>query len=273
MLGEFQTKERDMAEFKSHLFVSSMLGLGYGAAGHTMYETPVPTCLLAGGLCAVSGMLPDVDSNSGRPLQESLAFGAAIVPMMLGEHLKMFGASAETIVLTGVGVYLFVRFGFGWFIKKFTKHRGMFHSIPAALIFGEFAFLLASGSVEMRLFKAGGVVLGYTSHLLLDELYSFETKRGKLHVKKSLGTGLKFFSSKSLGATFMTYTALTVLTLLATQEPNWMHDIRERHREMAEEASQEEGETVQIPLPDSPAPFSDGADHHQAALPDLNPFE
>ena len=64
----------------------------------------------------------------------------------------------------------------------------MFHSLPAALIAGELAFLLASGDdVRLRIYKAGAVVLGYVSHLVLDELYSLEWYRGRLRLKRSFG--------------------------------------------------------------------------------------
>ena len=56
----------------------------------------------------------------------------------------------------------------------------MFHSLPAAVIFGEIAFLLASGDDwRLRAFKAGGVVIGFLSHLVLDEIYSIEWTRGR----------------------------------------------------------------------------------------------
>ena len=60
-----------------------------------MYGVPWPTCVLAGGLCGVSGMLPDIDSDSGRPLHESMAFAAAVVPMMLLHRLPALGHVAR----------------------------------------------------------------------------------------------------------------------------------------------------------------------------------
>ena len=72
-----------MAGFKTHISVSGMIGIGYGAAGLLLWEMQPATCVLAGGLCCVSGMLPDLDSDSGIPLRESLSLGAAVVPMMM----------------------------------------------------------------------------------------------------------------------------------------------------------------------------------------------
>ena len=78
-----------MAGFKTHITVSSLLGVGYGGAAYLMYGVPWPTCALAAGLCGVSGMLPDIDSDSGTPLHESMAFAAAVVPMMLLHRFQM----------------------------------------------------------------------------------------------------------------------------------------------------------------------------------------
>ncbi len=129
-----------------------------------MYGLPPASCVLAGALCGVSGMLPDIDSGPGRPLRESLAFAAAVVPMMLVDRLEQLGLSQESIVLAGGAIYLLVRFGLGAFLRRYTVHRGMFHSVPAAIIFGELAFLLASGELDLRIYKAGGVVAGYLAH-------------------------------------------------------------------------------------------------------------
>ncbi|MBN2292690.1 MAG: metal-dependent hydrolase, partial [Pirellulales bacterium] len=69
-----------MAGFRTHITISSLAGVGYGVGANLLFDMPIPTCLLAGGLCSVSGMLPDIDSDSGVPLRESLAFAAAVVP-------------------------------------------------------------------------------------------------------------------------------------------------------------------------------------------------
>ena len=134
-----------MPGFKTHITGSSLLGVGYGGAAYFMYGVPWPTCALAGGLCSVSGMLPDIDSDSSTPQRESMAFAAAVVPMMLLHRFQHWGMSHEMILLAGAAVYLLIRFGAAALLRLYTVHRGMFHSLPAAVVFGEIAFLLASG--------------------------------------------------------------------------------------------------------------------------------
>jgi hypothetical protein len=209
-----------MAGFKTHITVSSLLGVGGGTAAYLMYGVPGPTCALAAGLCGVAGMLPDIDSDSGRPLHESLAFAAAVVPMMLLHKLRHSELSHEVIVLAGAGAYLLVRFGLGFLLKHCTVHRGMFHSLPAAAIFGEIGFLLApNDDLAMKLFLAGAVVAGFLSHLLLDEIYSIDWAHG-LRVKQSFGTALKFWGHSGV-ANLATYAELALLSAVLILQPQW----------------------------------------------------
>lgn len=218
-----------MADFKTHITVSTLAGIGYGAGAHFAYGVPVSTCLLAGGLCSVSGMLPDVDSDSGVPLRESLAFAAAVVSMMMVDRFQQLGImSAEMIVLAGAISYLTVRFGMGELLRRFTVHRGMFHSIPAVIIAGELAFLLASGDVAIRCYKAGAVAAGYLVHLLLDEFFSVEWYRGRMRFKKSFGTALKVFGHQ-WWPNVSAYAKLGLLSWLVINEPGWMDQYRQEH--------------------------------------------
>ena len=209
-----------MAGFKTHITFSSILGAGYGTAAYFLYDVPIPSCILAGGLCGVSGMLPDLDSGPGRPLHESMAFAAAVVPVMLIHYFQQMGLSHEMMIIIGAALYLLIRFGGAWLLQRFTVHRGMFHSLPAAAIFGELGYLLASGDTNLRLYKAGAVVLGYMSHLFLDEIWSIEWSHG-LHFKSSFGTALKIFGHSGW-ANLSAYAKLSLLTLVLFLQPAWM---------------------------------------------------
>jgi hypothetical protein len=221
-----------MAGFKTHITFSTALGVGYGTAAYFLYDVPWPSCVLACGLCGVSGMLPDLDSGPGTPLRESMAFAAAVVPVMMIHHLLKMGLSHELIILICAGAYLLIRFGGMALLKFFTTHRGMFHSLPAAAIFGEIAFLLASGDNTIRLYKAGAVVLGYLSHLLLDEVYSFQWSRGRVRLKSSFGTALKIVGH-GWWPNISVYAKLALLTWVVLQQPNWMQRYLQRNADNA----------------------------------------
>ena len=93
-----------MAGFQTHITVSTVTGIAYGVWGWQC-GAPLETCILAGGLCSVSGMLPDLDSDSGRPVQEMSCFAAAVVPMLMLERFENFGWSHEMMVLAAAGIY------------------------------------------------------------------------------------------------------------------------------------------------------------------------
>ena len=209
-----------MANFQTHITVSGLVGAGYGTVAFFHYGVPGPTCLLAGGLCSISGMLPDLDCGEGIPLRESTAFAAALLPMMLMHRFLQFDLSREGMILLGAGIYVAVRFGGAELLRVLTNHRGMFHSLPAAAIFGELAFLLTVGSMPLRLYQAGAVVLGYVSHLLLDELYSLRFLRGRLRPARSFGSAMKLFGKGWL-ANLTTYAILAAMTYVAVKEPVW----------------------------------------------------
>ena len=75
--------------------------------------------------------------------------------------------------------------------------------------------------MRIRGYKAGGVLLGYLSHLILDELYSIEWRRGRLRLKQSFGTAVKLFGTK-WWPNISTLAKLVVLTYLVMKEPGWM---------------------------------------------------
>jgi membrane-bound metal-dependent hydrolase YbcI (DUF457 family) len=109
-------------------------------------------------------------------------------------------------------IYLIVRFGVADIFKRYTVHRGMWHSIPAAAICGLLAFLIASGpDLEVRLYKSAAVVLGFMVHLALDEIWSLEMRGGRFRIKKSFGTAIKFWSTRSMWANVSTYGKLVIL--------------------------------------------------------------
>ncbi|MFZ5829652.1 MAG: metal-dependent hydrolase [Planctomycetota bacterium] len=257
-----------MADFKTHIATSTAIGVAYGAGAYAMYDLPWATCTLAGALCSVSGMLPDLDSGPGRPLRESMAFAAAVIPMMLTQRLQALGLSHEELVLAGAALYCIVRFGGTALLQSLTVHRGVFHSIPAAILFGEAAFLMASGDdVYLRAFKAGGVTLGYLSHLVLDEFFSVEWRGGRWQFKRSFGTALKLFGTSWL-PNLILFTHLGLLSWVVVNEPNWFQEFRQHRAEQIARRraiiEQLEERGVTLPAPPADMPTGPVPDQRQA---------
>lgn len=227
-----------MAGFRMHVSTSAVLGVGYAGVGNIVYGMPLDTSLVAGAMCGFSGMLPDLDSDYGVPLRESMAFTAAIVPMLLMGHFQKLGLSHDGMVLAAVSLYLFVRFGITNMIRRFTVHRGMFHSIPALLIFAGLAFLATGTSpFEARCYKSGGVALGVMSHLMLDEIYAVEWKTGRWRLKKSFGTAIKMWGDDAW-SNFSTYAKLAIVLMLILAQPSVMEQLETHNPQFAQQYQQ-----------------------------------
>ena len=121
-----------MANFKTHITGSTLLGIAYGTIAYTQFEVPLGHCAVAAGLCSVAGMLPDLDHKLGIPLREMLCFVAIVVPMLMIRRFEEMGFTPEEMVFVSGVLYVLIRFVGGELFKRFTVHRGMWHSIPAA---------------------------------------------------------------------------------------------------------------------------------------------
>ncbi len=216
-----------LADFKTHITGSTIVGVAYGYWGITSQSMSIENGLIAGGLCSVAGMLPDLDSDSGIPLRETSMFAAAVVPMLMIERFRDLELSHESMAIAAMLIYLFIRFVVVEFFKRFTVHRGMWHSIPAAAVAGMLAYLaMPCLNESVRVYKSVAVVVGFFVHLILDEIWSVDVARG-FRLKKSFGTALKFFGDSPL-ANFSVYAKLILLIYLAWGDQGIIDRLKER---------------------------------------------
>jgi len=216
-----------VADFKSHITGSTLVGIGYGYWGVTSQSMSLESGMLAAGLCSVSGMLPDLDSDSGVPLRETSMFIAAVAPMLMIDRFRDLGLSHEAMALAAMLVYIAIRFIAVEFFKRYTVHRGMWHSIPAAASAGLLAYLLMPcHSESVRVYKSLAVVLGFLVHLIMDEIWSIDVGGG-FRLKRSFGTALKFFSGSFL-ANLSVYAKLALLVYLVWCDHGIVDRIRQR---------------------------------------------
>src|SRR6516162_7527105 len=137
-----------MASYRGHLTFSAALGVAYGGFALWQWDFDWGVALLAAGLTTLGGLLPDLDSDSGVPVRELFGIAAAVTPFLLYQHLRDRGLSTEQTLDVLADVF-----------KRWTVHRGMFHSIPALLIAGLVFYLgYHSDQPRLRLFLAGGVM-------------------------------------------------------------------------------------------------------------------
>ena len=209
-----------MAGFRTHIAVSTACGVAAGVTTAIPLKHPPETAFLVGCLTAVGGMLPDLDSDSGVPVRELTSLAAAVVPLLLFTRLRDAGVSHEGVLAILVVAYLVIRYGVVRLFKYITVHRGMFHSIPAMLVAGlavYVAYDCPAAEQSTRYVLAGGVMLGFLSHLILDEIYSVDLNGLVPKLKSSAGSAFKLFSS-SVWGTAACYALLGGLGFLAYKD-------------------------------------------------------
>lgn len=190
-----------MAGFFTHISVSGAVGVGYGAFGYAL-GLPPTTAAVGACVCTIGGMLPDLDGDTGIAVREIVPLVATSVPILMLDTFKHWGFDREMMFLVILGLYFLIRFGIGVPFKKLTRHRGMWHSIPAAINVGLICFVICSyQDLGPRLFKASAITLGFLSHLILDELWSMRA----ITAKRSAGTAFKLFSPKRMWPNILTY--------------------------------------------------------------------
>lgn len=191
-----------MADFKAHTSVGTLWGLLLGTV-----SVISDFCSLIGGivilfLATTSSAAPDIDSDTGRPRELVLSFLGIAIPIVLLFNISDSTSSENILAATLISFFL-VRYILGYLLAKFTVHRGLWHSIPAAVLCSEITYLLFFDlPVKVRLLYALSVLGGFISHLLMDEMYSVKVLA--LDTKRSFGTALKFTGPSKL-QTFLLY--------------------------------------------------------------------
>jgi membrane-bound metal-dependent hydrolase YbcI (DUF457 family) len=204
-----------MAAYREHISVSSLLGIVVGGGSYfALGFTPIQGALV-GWLTAMGGMLPDLDSETGRPVREMFGLVAAIAPLALvGRVLGWLGlqGTPEMVMLLIVVMYLAIKYGGQMLVGSVSVHRGMFHSIPAMIIAAELTYLVyPHDSPKVKLLMGTGVAIGFFSHLLLDEMYSVQWSGVRIKLKKSAGSAIKMFG-RMFVPNVVTYSLLAVLS-------------------------------------------------------------
>ncbi len=213
-----------MAAYREHITVSGILGVAYASAAVFLFGYSLVQAAIVGVLTWVAGMLPDLDSESGRPIRELSGVVAAFAPLLLLHNAQAVGVRGDRAMLFAIISYAVVKYGGAFLLGKLTVHRGMFHSIPALLIASELVFLCYhSDELRVRVLMAVGVGIGFLSHLVLDEMYSVQWDGMKVRLAKSSGSAMKFFGPEALpnGVTMGLLLCLSYATLV---EAGIVHD-------------------------------------------------
>lgn len=161
----------------------------------------------------IAGLLPDLDSDTGKPLTFLFQLVSILIPSILFLKISQYiGDSPEFLICYFTISYLFFSYIVCSIVKKFTVHRGMMHSLPFAALCGLIIYLLFSASGKQVANIAALTAFSCCLiHLVLDEFNSIKFKFGFIpSLKQSSGTALKL-KSNSMLTTIFTYTILTIV--------------------------------------------------------------
>ncbi len=181
-----------MANFPTHIGIGTLTS-GMLATLTLAADVVAPENLVAITVAGVLGsVLPDIDLKDSRPSKALFsglaAFFAFVVLFTFAGKLSI----AELWILA-VGAFLFVRYVAHFVFHRMSYHRGIYHSLLAAVFF---SFLTAAvykwalGRHEGVAWLAGAFMFfGYMTHLVLDEIYSVDVMDTR--IKASFGTAVK----------------------------------------------------------------------------------
>lgn len=210
-----EEKRKKIAGFKTHTLTGAITGVAFiiFLLLHNLTQNIYLLLILL--LFAIVGSaLPDIDSDSSKPLK--------IIFTMLGIlssisifHLGLIRSKdIWFLIFAPITNFIFVRYPLSMIFKKFTSHRGIFHSIPALVVSFLTAFTLSDFfpfSEISKFFLATSIALGFLSHLILDEVYAGVSFLGDpFKSSKSLGSCFEIISNSKFSTT-LAYSIIFVL--------------------------------------------------------------
>ncbi len=208
-----------MANFKTHISVAAALS-GCLATGFLEVGIAAPKDVwLYFALGTLGGILPDIDANNSIPGRMLFSFFAMVLAF-----LTLFSrANAYSIVelsILWMVTYMVVRYIIFQMFAKLTVHRGIFHSILAAIFFcfltTDISYYLFSLNALNAWVAGLFVFIGYLIHLILDEMYSVDLIGTK--IKKSFGTALKIVSTNMKATSLLLLATVLVFYITPSTE-------------------------------------------------------
>jgi membrane-bound metal-dependent hydrolase YbcI (DUF457 family) len=218
-----------MANFTTHIAIGTVVS-GALATLTLAADVVAPENLVAVTFAGVLGsVLPDIDLKDSRPSRAMFA-GLAI----FFSFAVLFNAATELSIaelwILWLGTLVIVRYGLHSIFHRISVHRGIWHSILAAV------FVSVATAVVFRnlLGKPEGVswlaaafmFVGYVTHLTLDEVYSVDVMDTR--VKSSFGTALKFFDRRHLGASVAMAGAVATVVMAAPRPDTFVEGLSSR---------------------------------------------
>jgi len=210
-----------MANFNTHFIVASISSSIVSSTFLSMHIVTLEQGVLAFFLGSIGGLLPDLDSAHSIAIKAAFNILSLLITVVLIFY-KYTAYSIVEMLLMSVFVFMGIRYCLIEIFRGLSKHRGMFHSVPAAIIWG-----LCVTIIMNKFFKYNDLIswvfgvmvsFGYLVHLILDEIYSVDL--GNKRIKKSFGTALKFYRVDTLEERIQTAIIYALLVGLVFMAPD-----------------------------------------------------
>ena len=226
-------KERVLALFIQHVNVSVVSSGVIIVPLHSAGMLSSSESMIVLGLGVIGGMLPDLDGNNSTPTEimfRLLSIFFPLVVLLSIPHtlpilyiVAIWGVSSLALNFTLLDIFL-----------KITTHRGIFHSIPMGVLFGEITVLISQKLIGMSptFSSLAGffVFFGFISHLILDEIYSIDFKN--MSLKSSFGTAFKFYDTNNGIGTFFVYILVIYIFTISPIDIELYNQVVEVFKEM-----------------------------------------
>jgi hypothetical protein len=206
-----------LANFKTHMVVgTSVAGVSSTLLLSSGYFSSTDA-LLFFSLGSLASLMPDLDSDTSVPFKVTFSLLSVFL-----SFLVVFSKNQYSIIEMAIlwfGIYFLIKNVFVKLFSELTVHRGIFHSVPMAVLFGILGTIILDKLflLDSKISVWGGffIFLGYITHLILDEVYSVDLSNRRF--KKSFGTALSIYKKDNLLGTAILY---ILVFLLANQIEN-----------------------------------------------------
>lgn len=186
-----------MANFPTHIAVGTVVS-GAFATVTIAADMVAPENIVAVTLAGVLGsVLPDIDLKDSRPSRAMFAGLAVFFSFAVLFSLERKYSIAEMLILW-LGTLVAVRYCAQSLFHRFSAHRGIWHSLAAGLFCACITALvykrLLDRDDQVAWLAGGFMLIGYLTHLALDEIYSVDVMDTR--IKASFGTALKVVDTR-----------------------------------------------------------------------------
>lgn len=219
-----------MADFNTHVSGAAAV-ITLGAASATkVFSLSIQESLALMVVGVTGGILPDLDLKNSRPSQ-ALFTVLGVLAGLVWFFASINNLSGLELWLGTIVIVLLFRFPVAVAFHRLTTHRGVLHSLLAAVTAGlvtcSFAWQYLQTSALFSWLLGLSMSSGYLVHLLLDEIYSVDFSGGR--IKRSFGSAIKPIAFKQLKASGLVAAFGVVACVWIAPHSTALEQARERY--------------------------------------------